>query len=141
MLSWITKKIPSLPKTTWLDNLIRSLQQMLIIIMLHIREVWTGKIQNIHSGQTILYKCHTPQHDLFPTFCSRAYHFFAKLDKCTLQKVTYIYQKGPKTAIILKNGQNSNSKTVLESVLVTDSKNGFKFKFFSWEVTFSEYQK
>ena len=33
-------------------------------------------------------------------------------------------------AKILKNVQNSNSKTVLESVLVTDSKNGFKFKFF-----------
>ena len=52
-----------------------------------------------------------------------------------------IYQKGPKTAKILNNGQNSNSKTVLESVLVTDSKNGFRFKLFSQEVAFSEYQK
>ena len=44
-------------------------------IWVYIREVWTGKIQNIHSGRTILYKCHTTQHDLFPFICSRAYHF------------------------------------------------------------------
>ena len=42
---------------------------------------------------------------------------------------------------LAKNGKNSNSKTVLESVLVTDSKNGFRFKLFSQEVAFSEYQK
>ena len=44
--------------------------------------------------------------------------FFAKLDKHTLKKVTYKYQKEPKTAKILKKFQQSYPKSILGSVLV-----------------------
>ena len=41
----------------------------------------------------------------------------------------------------LKNYQNSNLKPVLESVLVTDSKSGFRFWFWAPEVQFLGTQK
>ena len=70
-----------------------------------------------------------------------------KLNKRGYSVVHFCYirnlklQKLPKTTKILKNGQHSNLKLVLESVLVTDSKNSFRFLFFLPEVPFFGYSK
>ena len=55
---------------------------------------------------------------------------------------TYIYNsKMTKISKFLKNGQNLNPKLVLESVLDTDSKNGFGFLWWLQKVQFFYYQK